>query len=298
MFKLKNYQEKYSQELTDKVNHLLNTVYNKICVFKAPTGSGKTIMMAEFIKRLVENREDGKEIAFIWITVHKLHEQSKGKLDDYYEDTQTVTCSVFEDLQDKEIQDKEVLFFNWQSINQEDNIYIREREDQNNLSEILKNTKDAGREIILIIDESHHTAGSEKSKELIKQIDPKVTIEVSATPRISNVDVQVYVDLQEVKDEEMIKNSIMINHQLGKERANTSDELIIKTALKKRIELKRAYEKENSNVNPLVLIQLPDSKAGEINRKDEIVNILNSQFGITVEKKLAIYLSEIGRAHV
>lgn len=293
MYKLRNYQEKYSQELTDKVNNLLKTDYSKICVFKAPTGSGKTIMMAEFIKRLVENREDGKEIAFIWITVHKLHEQSKGKLEKYYEDTQTITCSVFEDLQDKQIQDKEILFFNWQSINQEDNIYIREREDQNNLTEVVKNTKESGREIILIIDESHHTAGSEKSQELIKQIDPKVTVEVSATPRLSNLDVQVYVDLQEVKDEEMIKNSIMINPRLGKERASTSDELIVKTALKKRLELKHDYEKENSNVNPLVLIQLPDSKSGELDRKDEIVSMLNSRFGITVENgKLAIYLSE------
>ncbi len=293
MYKLRNYQEKYTQELTDKVNNLLNTDYNKICVFKAPTGSGKTIMMAEFIKRLVDNREDGKEIAFIWITVHKLHEQSKEKLEKYYEDIQTVTCSVFEDLQDKQIQDKEILFFNWQSINQEDNIYIRESEEQNNLSEVIKNTEDAGREIILIIDESHHTAGSEKSQELIKQIDPKVTVEVSATPRLSNVDVQVYVDLQEVKDEEMIKNTIMINPRLGKVKASTSDELIIKTALKKRLELKHDYEKEGSNVNPLVIIQLPDSKAGELDRKDEIVSMLDSRFGITTDNgKLAIYLSE------
>jgi type III restriction enzyme len=293
MYKLRNYQEKHIQELTDKVNNLLNTDYNKICVFKAPTGSGKTIMMADFIKRLVDNRADGKEIAFIWITVHKLHEQSKEKLEKYYEDTQTVTCSVFEDLQDKQIQDKEILFFNWQSINQEDNIYIREREDQNNLSEVIKNTKESGREIILIIDESHHTAGSEKSQELIKQIDPKVTVEVSATPRLSNVDIQVYVDLDEVKKEEMIKNFVMVNPRLGKERASTSDELIIKTALKKRLELKNDYEKEDSNVNPLVLIQLPDSKAGELDRKDEIVSMLHSRFGITTENgKLAIYLSD------
>lgn len=293
MYKLRNYQEKYTQELTDKVNNLLNSDYNKICVFKAPTGSGKTIMMAEFIKRLVDNREDGKEIAFIWITVHKLHEQSKEKLEKYYEDLQIVTCSIFEDLQDKQIQDKEILFFNWQSINQEDNIYIREREDQNNLTEIIRNTKEEGREIILIIDESHHTAGSDKSQELIKKIDPKVTVEVSATPRLSNVDVQISVDLKEVKDEEMIKNSIMINSRLGKVKASTSDDLIIKTALEKRRELKNDYEKEGSNVNPLVLIQLPDSKAGELDRKDEIVSILDSRFEINIENgKLAIYLSE------
>lgn len=293
MFRLRNYQERHTNELLNKVNHFLNSDSSKVIVFKAPTGSGKTIMMAEFIKRLVENREDGKEIAFIWITVHKLHEQSKEKLEKYYEDLQIVTCSVFEDLQDRQIQDKEILFFNWQSINQENNIYIREGEKENNLTHVIENTKQEGREIILIIDESHHTANSEKSQEVIKKITPKVTIEVSATPHISNIDDMVNIDLKEVKDEEMIKKSIMLNHRLSKIKANTADELIIKTALEKRQQLRNDYEKENSNVNPLVLIQLPDSKMGVSDRKDEIVNLLNSKFDINVNNgKLAIYLSD------
>jgi len=215
MFKLRNYQEKHVHELKEKVDEFLNLESSKICVFKSPTGSGKTIMMAEFIKRLVDNRLDGKELAFIWITVHKLHDQSKEKLEKYYEDLQTVTCSYFEDLQDNQIQDKEILFFNWQSINQEKNIYIREGENANNLSHIIKNTKDESREIILILDESHHTASSEKSQEVIKKIGPKITIEVSATPKISSIDYVVSIDLEEVKKEEMIKRSIRLNHKLS-----------------------------------------------------------------------------------
>lgn len=293
MFKLKNYQEKYTDELKNKVNDFLNSEYNKICTFKSPTGSGKTIMMAEFVKRLVDNREDGKEIAFIWITVHKLHEQSKEKLEKYYENLQVITCSVFEDLQDKQIQDKEILFFNWQSINQENNLYIRDGENENNLSNIIKNTQDEGREIILIIDESHHTASSEKSQDVIKKINPKITIEVSATPHISNVDYLVNIDLEEVKREEMIKKYIILNHKLSNKEALSTDELIIKTALEKRFELKNNYERENSNVNPLVLIQLPDSKSGMLDRKDEIIKILNSKFDINTNNgKLAIYLSD------
>ena len=130
MFKLRNYQEKHVSELKQKVDEFLNLDSNKICVFKSPTGSGKTIMMAELIKRLVDNRTDRKEITFVWITVHKLHDQSKEKLEKYYEDLQTVGCSNFHDLQNKQIQDKEILFFNWQSINQEKNIYIRENENE------------------------------------------------------------------------------------------------------------------------------------------------------------------------
>ena len=293
MFRLRNYQEKHVSELKQNADEFLNLESNKICIFKSPTGSGKTIMMAELIKRLVDNRTDGKEIAFIWITVHKLHDQSKEKLEKYYEDLQTVGCSNFNDLQDKHIQDKEILFFNWQSINQEKNIYIRENENEFNLSKVIENTKDEGREIILIIDESHHTASSEKSKEIIQKINPKVTIEVSATPKISDTDYIQSVDLQEVKDEEMVKNSVRLNYHLGNTQGSTTDELIIKTALEKRQELKKIYESENSNVNPLVLIQLPDSRKGMLDRKDQVIKLLDSKFGINTNNgKLAIYLSD------
>ena len=293
MFKLRNYQEKHVSELKQKVDEFLNLESNKICVFKSPTGSGKTIMMAELIKRLVNNRIDEKEIAFIWITVHKLHDQSKEKLEKYYEDLQTVGCANFNDLQDKQIQDREILFFNWQSINQEKNIYIRENENEFNLSKVIENTKDENREIILIIDESHHTASSEKSQEIIQKINPKATIEVSATPKISDTDYVQSVDLQEVKEEEMVKNSVRLNYHLGKTQGSTTDELIIKIALEKRQELKKRYENENSDVNPLVLIQLPDSRKGMLDRKDQVIQLLDSRFGINTNNgKLAIYLSD------
>ena len=293
MFRLRNYQEKHVSELKQKIDEFLNLESNKICVFKSPTGSGKTIMMAELIRRLVDNRQDEKELAFVWITVHKLHNQSKEKLEKYYEDLQTVGCSNFNDLQDKQIQDREILFFNWQSINQEKNIYIRENENEFNLSKVIENTKDEDREIILIIDESHHTASSEKSKEIIQKINPKVTIEVSATPKISDTNYVQGVDLQEVKEEEMIKNSVRLNYHLGMTQGSTTDELIIKIALEKRQELKKSYENEHSNVNPLVLIQLPDSRKGMLDRKDQVIKLLDSRFGINTNNgKLAIYLSD------
>ena len=250
-------------------------------------------MMAELIKRLVDGRNDGREIAFVWITVHKLHDQSKEKLENYYEDLQTVDCSNFSDLQDKQIHDKEILFFNWQSINQKKNIYIRENENEFNLDKVIENTKDEGREIILIIDESHHTASSKKSREVIQKIGPKVTIEVSATPKLSNMDYLQSVDLSEVKEEAMVKKSIRLNHKLKNVADKTADELILKTAFEKRQQLKTYYENADSDVNPLVLIQLPDSRKGLLDRKDQIIKMLDSTFGINTNNgKLAIYLSE------
>ena len=143
-------------------------------------------MVSELIKELAESREDDKKFSFVWVSVRMLHEQSKEKLESYYEDDRAIKCSYFEDLEDRRIAENEILFINWHSINKKDiNIFVRENEQDNNLNSIIKNTKEDGRTIILIIDESHHTANSEKSKELIDIISPKVTLEVSATPHLT-----------------------------------------------------------------------------------------------------------------
>lgn len=295
MIELKQYQEKAINKLKSEINELLSYSESKVCVFKAPTGSGKTLMVAEFLKRLVTKRDDGKKLSFIWISVNQLHDQSRNKLEHYYEDSRVLKCSEFEDLEDKKIDENEILFFNWQSINKSDNIYIRENEQENNLSNIIAKTKEEGREIILIIDESHHTANAEKSREVIEAINPKVTIEVSATPQIKDISRIVEVDFEEVKEEGMIKAEVTINPEIDQEKINgrSTDEFVIKCALKKREEMLRAYKKIDSNINPLVLIQIPDNKQGVMDRKEDIIQILKNEFKITIEnRKLAIYLSE------
>jgi type III restriction enzyme len=64
---LKQYQEEKVEELKNKINELLELGENKLCIFEAPTGSGKTIMVGELLKRLVNplDREDGKQFSFI-----------------------------------------------------------------------------------------------------------------------------------------------------------------------------------------------------------------------------------------
>ncbi|VVB99956.1 Type III restriction enzyme, res subunit [uncultured archaeon] len=296
MLTLRNYQEKYIEELKNKVNHLLQYDEDKTVVFEAPTGAGKTIMVAEFLKRLVLHRDDSKKFAFIWISVHQLHSQSKDKLTRYFEHTRILQCSDFEDLNDKLIGENEILFLNWESINKEGNIYIRDSEHDNNLSKIVENTKEDGREIILVIDESHYAAPSEKSIQIVEEtINPKITIEVSATPIIKNEDEKVKVHLEDVILEGMIKKEVAINPEIEKEKigSDSVDELVIKCALKRRHDLLDAYKKEGAHINPLVLIQLPDRRTGVLDKKEEIINILKNKFDITVQnRKLAIWLSD------
>ncbi|OGF45101.1 MAG: hypothetical protein A2536_06350 [Candidatus Firestonebacteria bacterium RIFOXYD2_FULL_39_29] len=296
MIELKEYQKIAIEGLKNKTEKLLRSPENEVIIFQAPTGSGKTVMVSELLKEIVRNKKGDKSYSFVWVSVRMLHEQSKEKLEKYYEDDRLIKCSYFEDLEDRKINENEILFINWHSINKKDiNIFVKENERDNNLNSIIRNTKEEGRTVILVIDESHHSANSEKSKELIEVIGPKVTIEVSATPHLTDKVSEIEkVHLTDVKSEEMIKMEIVVNPEFKSIQvgSKSADELVIDQALKKRKDLKLMFENEGSNINPLVLIQLPDSKGDLINKKEDVEKILESK-GITEKNgKLAIWLSE------
>jgi len=302
---LKIYQENAIDELLSKAKKLLNLSASKKLIFKAPTGSGKTIMMAEFLKQLVDDRDIKQSLGFIWTAPRQLHIQSREKLENYFETSRALKCSYFDDLDDRKISENEILFLNWEHINREDSIYIRDNEQEFNLSKILERTKEEDREIILVIDEAHHHATSEISQGLIQMIGPKLTIEVSATPVLKDPDDMVSVDIEEVKREGMIKKGIILNDdfvnfiQEGKiqtqKLSGGSEELVIDAAMKKRQELVKEFQKEVVNVNPLVLIQLPDRKTSLEDRiRERVESILKNKYKISTEKennKLAIWLS-------
>lgn len=312
---LKIYQEDAIDDLLDKAKKLLNIADGKKLVFKAPTGSGKTIMMAEFLKQLVDDKEIKQPLSFIWTAPKKLHIQSKEKLDNYYEKSRTLECSYFEDLSDRKIDENEILFFNWSSVNKKGtNTIVKENEQEFYLSKVLERAREEGRKIILIIDEVHYSAGQMDKKEksaalqLRKDIEPSLTIEVSATPILAG-DHEVSVQTEEVKKEAMIKKSLVLNPnfvnvfkdgkiktELGEKKLEKdSEETVIREALNKRKELIKSYQKEGSDINPLVLIQLPDRKGQrEDELKDKVIKILKDKFNISTEKgnnKLAIWLS-------
>lgn len=300
-----DYQEAAVRDLVERANKCLTLSGNKTIVFKAPTGSGKTVMMAEFLKNFISRRSDEKTFSFIWAAPRKLHTQSKEKLERLYVDSKALKCSYFEDLTDRIIGENEILFLNWEKTNQADNIYIRENEQEFNLENIIHRTIDEGCILVLIIDESHHTAGAENTRNLINLINANLTIEVSATPEISG-DETVTVYREHVISENMIKKQIAINpdaenvikgqtvnsFQIETSDKDTTNELLIKMALAKRKQLKSFYEQEDSNVNPLLLVQLPDRRVDQ-DLKDEIISIFGDNHNITINNgKLAIYLSE------
>lgn len=301
---LKDYQNTAIKKLLTRSKELLAQSGEKKVIFKAPTGSGKTIMTAEFLKQLIDDKEIKTPLSFIWTAPRKLHTQSKEKLEKYYEDTRALECSNFEDLTDKQIGENEILFLNWESINKKDkNTIVKENEKEFYLGKIVENTKEEGREIVLIIDESHHHATSDISQDLISDIAPRLTVEVSATPIIQDPDEIVAVPLEDVKLEGMIKKSVILNpnfknvlsgDSLKTTLADGTDAMVLEEGIKKRAEIAKAYKEAGIDINPLLLIQLPDRKTqAEDQVKNDVVRILKDKYGMTTENgKLAIYLSE------
>lgn len=296
---LKNYQEKAVEECKEKINELLELGGQKLAIFEAPTGSGKTIMIGETLKRLVNpiDREDGKTFSFIWISVRDLHSQSKKSLSKNF--SNDFVYSNFEDLDHNVIKRNEILFLNWESIRQENNVYIRANEKGKNLTTVIENTRAKGRIIVLIIDESHYAAIAERSTRVRADINADITLEVSATPTFRNPDAHIKVHFENVISEGMIKKEVAINPEFEKFKVDgkSSRAMVIDAAITKRTELQADYKKEGASINPLVLIQLPNLQRG-INDADkdvltEVKKILKSKYDITEDNgRLAIWLAE------
>ncbi|TAN42216.1 MAG: DEAD/DEAH box helicase [Nitrospirae bacterium] len=290
------YQTKYVGQLVSASKDYLEDPYaeSKVIIFQAPTGSGKTIMVSKAMVDIVKQFKDKSDIAFIWISVNDLHEQSRSSLEKYLSEERLLECISIDEIDNSRISGNQILFANWESLNKKDNIFMQDNERNLNLNSVVENTKEDGCEIILIIDESHRAAKTDKAKEIIGVINPKLTIEVTATPKSdATCDRKIEIYLPEVIKEEMIKQEVQINPGLSKAQTN---EDILKIALKKRQQLKRDYEAEGSNVNPLLLIQIPRKKpADTIPPEDYVIELLKKDAITTDNGRLAIKLSEVDK---
>lgn len=311
MKELKNYQLNAINQLMGFTEMFLNTPKNETIVFQSPTGSGKTITMARYILELTEKSEE--DLCFLWISIGKGDLQVQSYKSVRKEIGDSIECSLLESEffgSRDVINQNEIVFVNWEKIRTKDrktnefkNTLMKDWE-QNNFPTILSNTR-ANRKIILIIDESHSSATTERAIEIRDEIIiPNLTIEMSATPVFTseNINARVSVEPTEVINEGMIKKEIIINDKIAEliekeESEKTSELLVLESAYYKEEELKRRYKKLyddgeiTSLITPLTLIQIPNSNYGE-EKRIAIEKFLESK-GITTENgKLAVWLSD------
>lgn len=309
-YKLYKYQEKAVKNLiTHSINLLNSHEEDKRILLKAITGAGKTVIAGMYIEEMFEELDD---LAFIWITVGTggLHLQSRTSLMEKLCPSISVKM-VEEALRDEVLHHKDVLVLNWESLNTTkvnsetkevyfDNLIMKG--EGRTFQELCSKTIDNGTKIILIIDESHKNSTTKTSKAIIDLINPIFTLEMTATPdeeKIPSQDDAINkkafyekIITKDVIDEEVIKKSIILN-DISKEdkESSSSVEFILNQAISKRNELKRAYELEKEDVNPLCIIQLPDGNLGD-DLKREVLNILGNNGYYQSNDKVAIWLDK------
>ena len=303
------YQEKAVGQLVETTVNLLGLNGNRRqVVLKAPTGAGKTVMASEMLATLTEELQSRsdltfQQVAFIWIAPNKLHQQSYFKMKNFFTETKLLKPVMFDELDQSDgiIHQGEVLFVNWESINSKNNLIVRDNEQGLSLYDIARKTREENIPIIVVIDEEHlfWTKTADKSKAVLEKINAKVEIRISATPK-TKPEYLVNIDRQEVIREEMIKEGVLLNPDVTSGYANdiALNEHLINKALEKRQQIADAYKKEGVNINPLLLIQLPNDTTDAMTADDtkimeQVVQYLDVMQGINTDNhRLAVWLSK------
>src|SRR3989338_4072558 len=168
-------------------------------VFKSPTGSGKTLTIAHFIRGLNHLPQWKIDKAFIWITFSDdLAMQSKDKFKDYFENNLENALLSVNDINRGKLYENDILFLNWQKVVQ-DNATTRKlklrkpkderfkKENGSYFEDVIAETKKTDREIILFVDEAHTHKATELAQEIIDLIDPKIIVHITATPNDKDI---------------------------------------------------------------------------------------------------------------
>src|SRR3989338_11059004 len=135
------YQQKAIAKIVNHSVDFLNESDPQTIIFQAPTGSGKTTMMAESMIRIVKELQSKESLSFIWISVNNLHRQSSESLEFHFENDRLLECVEARDIVGNVLDENQILFINWQSLNREGNLFMVENEDDWNLSKIISKKK-------------------------------------------------------------------------------------------------------------------------------------------------------------
>ncbi len=288
LFNPLDFQKEAVRELTNAFVKIWKRKEGQLpIVFKSPTGSGKTFMIANFIRRLNHLPQWQEDKAFIWITFSDdLAIQSRDKFKEYFENQLENELLTIENINQGRLLENDIIFLNWQKIvsRSAENRILRRPDDELMRKEqgkywedLIDGTKEEKREIILVIDEAHKNKSTILAQEIIDYIDPKIILHITATPNEKDelgsrrIGGFIETEREKIIDEGLIKEKIVVQTEedLRKHKGEDLDKILLDLGIEKRNELIEEYKKIGKKINPLMLIQLPndDKKLIETGRE-------------------------------
>lgn len=268
---------------------------NQVVSFTAPTGAGKTIIMASLIEEIFfggVDYEEQPEAIFVWLSDSpQLNEQSKDKIDLKADRIQLGQCVTITDnsFDQGVLDDGHIYFLNTQKLGMNSNLTRHSDGRQYTIWETLANTARVKSDrLYVIIDEAHRgMQGSEAGKattimQKFLKGSPKdglkpmpVVIGMSATIARFNALVSgtvatthpVVVTTDEVRASGLLKDRIVISYP--DETSANRDMAVLQAAADEWKDkwnhwYQYCYEQHYAYVNPILVIQVQNS-TGENN---------------------------------
>ena len=276
---LANFQIKAIADLTDAMEQS-----NRDIVLKSCTGSGKTITLTHFMD---EYFKSNNKTIFIWLTPGKgnLEEQSKKKMDQYIHGSQTKLLS---DIMTSGFAENDACFINWEKLTKKGNNALKDSE-RTNFIDHIRNALDDSLNFKIIIDESHQN-DTIKADDIIELFHSDKIIRCSATPKNYKDAILIDIPEEDVIAEGLIKKLLIINEDF-EQHINVDDQItyLLDKAIDKQRELRSEYLNQKSEINPLIIVQIPNKSDALLDRVEEYFE----SKGITYENNsLAVWLSD------
>ena len=253
-------------------------------ILKSPTGSGNTIILTYFMHQYIQSFP---KTVFVWLTPGKanLEEQSKAKMDKYIHASQTKLLS---DVMTAGFEENDSCFINWEKLTKKGNNALKDSE-RTNFLEHIQHALNDGIRFVIIVDESHQN-NTIKADEIIQYFHTDKIIRCSATPKgIAKAEI-IDIPEEEVIAAGLIKKMLVINQDFP-QTIETEDQtaFLLEKALGKQRELRAAFLQNDTDINPLIVIQIPNKSES---LQDGVERYLETQ-GLTYENgQLAVWLSD------
>lgn len=278
--KLYEFQRK---AISDLVDAMTDPNTKETIKLKSPTGSGKTVIMINFINEYLKITTE--KIAFIWLCPGKgnLEEQSMKKMQKFAPmlEAHDLPSSLLSGFKEKS-----TTFINWEMITKTGNRAITESENKN-LYDRIYEAHDDNIKFVVIIDEEHLNNTS-KADSIISALQPFKIIRVSATTLASNDATYIEIKEDDVINEGLITKAIYVNDDIETEHLTDEKKFLIEKGDECRKKIVDEYKKLGVKINPLVVIQLANGNDAVPERVEEILENMGYNYD---NGMLAIWLA-------